>query len=182
MSKAVNLSNQAQFALPPSLVGRPDVSRLLLEIEKVDNELETQAIREPNKPLAIPNMSRSLTEATTLNQLDITNRTHRQAMLKAMRVIKDKSPIVQVTFAVDPAPEIVLQLTTWIRQNLHPAALITVGMQPGIIGGCVLRTPDHIYDFSLRKQFTDNLPVLIEQIKAASQVPPAAAQPVAGAA
>lgn len=167
MSKAVKIENDTQFGLPPALIGRADVSRLLREIEKVDYELEAQTIRTPGQPLSIPNMSRALVEATTLNNIDITNLQERKRMLESLREAKDKAPNVQITFAVDPAPEIISQIISWIRDNLHPRALVTVGLQPAIVGGCVVRTPDHIYDFSMRKRFKDEQASLIESINAA---------------
>lgn len=166
MSKAVKLDDDTQFGLPPALIGRSDVSRLLREIERVDYELETQEIRTPGQPLSIPNMSRGLTEVITLNNVNVTNITERKRMLESLREAKDRAPNVQITFAVDPAPEITSQIVAWIRQNLHPRALVTVGLQPSIMGGCVVRTPDHIYDFSLRKRFKDERASLIEAINA----------------
>jgi hypothetical protein len=166
VSKAVKLDGDTTFGLPPALIGRPDVSRLLREIEKVDYELESQEIRTPGQPLSIPNMSRALTEAITLNNIDVANMLERKRMLESLREAKEKAPNVQITFAVDPAPDITSQLVAWIRSNLHPQALITVGLQPAIIGGCIVRTPDHIYDFSLRKRFKDEQPNLIQAIKA----------------
>ncbi len=166
MSKAVKLDDNTQFGLPPALIGRSDVSRLLREIEEVDYALETQAIRTPEKPLTIPAMSRALSETATLNNIDVVNLEERKRMIDALREAKDKAPNVQITFAVDPAPDITSQLVAWIRHNLHPRALITVGLQPALIGGCVVRTPDHIYDFSLRKRFKDEQPALIQAINA----------------
>lgn len=166
MSKAVHLENQVQFLLPPSLLGRPDVSRLLREVEAVDYELETQAIREPNKPLAIPNMSKALVETAQVNKIDMADLNSRKQLITQLRLIKEKAPIAHITFAIDPDPSISTYLAAWIRQNLHPTALLTIGLQPRIVGGCVIRTPDHIYDFSLRKQFYDQKPQLVQEIKA----------------
>lgn len=166
MSRAVKIDDDTQFGLPPALIGRADVSRLLREIEKVDYSLETQAIRTPGQPLTIPAMSRALTETIALNNVDVTNLDERKRLLESLREAKEKAPNVQITFAVDPEPAITSQLVSWIRTNLHPRALVTVGLQPAIIGGCIVRTPDHIYDFSLRKRFKDEQANLIQAINA----------------
>lgn len=167
MSKAVKLDDDTQFGLPPALIGRADVSRLLREIEQVDYALETQTIRTPDQPLTIPAMSRALKETLTLNNIEVTNLDERKRMLDSLRDAKERAPNVQITFAIDPEPAITSQLVAWIRENLHPRALITVGLQPSIIGGCVVRTPDHIYDFSLRKRFKDEQANLIQAINTA---------------
>lgn len=166
MSKAVKLDDNTQFGLPPALIGRSDVSRLLREIEEVDYALETQAIRTPTQPLTIPAMSRALQETLALNNIEATNLDERKRMIDALRDAKETAPNVQITFAIDPEPSITSFLVKWIRDNLHPRALITVGLQPAIIGGCVVRTPDHIYDFSLRKRFEDEQGNLIQAINA----------------
>lgn len=166
MSKAVKIDDSSQFGLPPALIGRSDVSRLLREIEEVDYDLETQTIRTPNQPLTIPAISRALNETLTLNNIEVTNLDERKRMIDALRDAKERAPNVQITFAVDPEPSVISYLVNWIRENLHPRALVTVGLQPGIIGGCVVRTPDHIYDFSLRKRFKDEEANLIQAINA----------------
>lgn len=166
MSNAVHLNDQVQFLLPPSLLGRPDVSRLLREVEALDYELETQAIRTPDKPLAIPNMTKALTETAQVNKLDVVDQGSRKQLITQLRAVKEKAPIVHMVFAVDPDPSVTVYLAAWIRQNLHPTALLTVGLQPRIVGGCVIRTPDHLYDFSLRKQFSDQTSQLVAEIKA----------------
>lgn len=160
MSKVVKLDDDTQFGLPPSLIGRTDISRLLREIEQVDNELETQLIRNPEKPLAIPSMSKALVDTTTLNNIDVANNAERKRLLTSLREAKDKAPVVHITFAADPEPATLSQLIVWIRENLHPRALIGVGLQPRIVGGCIVRTPDHIYDFSIRKRFQEQRAVL----------------------
>ncbi len=164
MSKAVKLEDSTQFGLPPALLSRTDVSRLLREIEKLDYALETQTIRTPEKPLAIPNMTQALAECIALNNIDITNLQERKRLISSLREAKEKAPVVQITFAVDPDPAIMSQLVGWIRTNLHPRALVTTGLQPQLIGGCIVRTPDHIYDFSLRKRFQDEQPTLVAML------------------
>ena len=170
MSRAVDLHNELQFTLPPSLIGRMDISRLLREIEKVDYQLEAQAIQHPDQAVTIPSMSRVLAETAGVNELNVADRESRKFLISALRQIKDKAPNVHITFAVDAEPDYVSQIVGWLRQQLHPTALVTVGLQPSIVGGCIVRTPDHIYDFSLRKQFKQQLPSLVEDIRAASRI------------
>src|SRR3546814_786555 len=153
MSRAVKLQQEEnQFVLPPKVIGRADLNHLIMEIEKVDYELGAQAVRSPDQPLVLPSLTRTLTDLLTSNNLSVESPDHRQSLLAELRKAKDHAPVVQITFAVDPEPDALGELLAWIRENLHPSALITVGMQPSIIGGCIVRTPDHIYDFSMRKR------------------------------
>lgn len=164
MSKAVKLDQSNQFGLPPALMGRSDVSRALRELERLDYIMESEAIRDPSKHKVIPTMSRGLADCATLNNVDITSANERQLLIKTLRQTKDKAPIVHVTFAIDPVPAVTAQIVVWIRQNLHSHALVSVGLQPRIVGGCIIRTPGHIYDFSIRKRFKDSESVLINRL------------------
>lgn len=166
MSRVVKLTNEQPFLLPGSVMGRQDMARLLRELEKIDNDFETQTLRTPGQPLTIPAMSRTLSEIIAANQVSIEQLEERQQLVKNMRVTKDKAPGVHITFAVDPHPEVVNQIVAWVRANLHPLALVNTGLQPGIIGGCIIRTPDHIYDFSLRNRFKQALPELKQALGA----------------
>jgi hypothetical protein len=171
-SKAIKLHKDGIFLLPPSVVGRSDVSRILREIEKVDYDLEAQAIRQPNQPLTLPNISRSLSEVMSVNNLSLDTLEHRKALLSELRKVKEHAPLTQITFAIDPNPDAVSSIVHWIRTNLHASALITIGMQPSLVGGCVVRTPDHIYDFSLRKMFKDHVSDLAAAIHSVKPAAP----------
>ena len=165
MSHAVKLStNEQTFVLPADVIGRSDVNHLMREIEKVDYELEAQAVRQPGQALILPSLTHTMAGIMAANNLAVETPDHRKDLLTNLRTIKEHAPVMQITFAADPDPAVLAQLVGWVRQNLHPAALVTVGMQPSIVGGCVVRTPDHIYDFSLKKQFKQNISDLLAAI------------------
>lgn len=165
MSRAIKLQDSTSFLLPAGVIGRPDISRVIREIEKVDYAIEAQSVRAPGQPITIPAMSRGLVEIAGTNGITIEDLEARKKLLRELRNVKEHAPVLQITFAVDPEPDILMQLVAWIRQNLHPTALVTVGLQPAIVGGCIVRTPDHIYDFSMRNQFKKQLPDLIQSMR-----------------
>ena len=167
MNEGTTTNQQAghDFMLPKSLVGRIEVARLIRELERVDVDLTAQAIRTPDD-VHIPVTSQILSDVLVLNQIEIRDERQRKQLMEVLNKVKDTAPSMQITFASNPEPEITHQLVEWIRVNLHPVALVTVGLQPGLVGGCVVRTPDHIYDFSLRRQFRQNVPMLAEEIRA----------------
>ncbi len=159
MGNAVKITSAGLLTLPASLIGRADIVRVLREVEALDNDLTSQAIRAPGMPLTVPSLSKAVTELVQLNNIVLSDQGSRAGLVANMRLAKD-SPTVQLTFATEPEIDAVIDLVTWIRAHLHPSALITIGLQPGIVGGCVVRTPDHIYDFSLRAHFRAALPTL----------------------
>lgn len=64
-----------------------------------------------------------------------------------------KKPVVHLTFAVPPTVGIKADMVKWFRKEISPDLLVRFGINRNIIGGLVVRTTGHIYDFSFRKQF-----------------------------
>jgi F0F1-type ATP synthase delta subunit len=69
-----------------------------------------------------------------------------------------------MSFASEPSAKSLGTLVDWLRTNIHPQVVVSVGIQPSIAAGCIVRTPNRQYDFSLRQSldmktevFTSNL-------------------------
>lgn len=155
------------FVLPPRLIGRPHIARILRELEAVDAYMATQAIRNSDTPPVVPGISRVLRELIEKNAIVMTEPKHRQRLISKLRRIKDTAPVIHITFAVEPDIIILTELTTWVRAEIHDSVLLSVGVQPDIIGGCVVRTPDKVYDLSFKKHFAGKQEILAQAIKEA---------------
>lgn len=118
----MNQDLSAQYILPSVLMGRADIARLVREVEALENELEAQKVRagEQFAGYKLPPTSRSLSDFLELNQVDIGNDQARMHLKEHLRVLKEKAPIMHLTFAVEAEPEILQQLVTWLRSNIHP--------------------------------------------------------------
>jgi F0F1-type ATP synthase delta subunit len=44
------------------------------------------------------------------------------------------------------------KIVTWWRENIDPFVLVEIGLQPNIAAGCLVRTSNRQYDFSLRRR------------------------------
>jgi len=86
---------------------------------------------------------------------------------------------MHMTFATVADPESLQKLVDWIRQEIHPQALLHVGLQPALVGGVYLRTPNHIHDFSLRQLLADKRSIIVDELNAALNAVPVAAAPAA---
>lgn len=154
------------FTFPPALIGRADLSRLLREIEALDNDLESQKARSHGKidGYHMPNMSRALSDFLEANTIDISNDQTRMNIRTQLHKLKDHAPVIHMTFATESDPESMQQIVEWIRKELHPQALISIGLQPSLIGGAYVRTPNHVYDFSLRAHMHDSRDVIVKAL------------------
>lgn len=158
----------ADLTLPPSVVTRIDVSHLVNELEKVDNDLTTAAVRAEKGGPAVPEsvLSQQMTDFLAQNELKIDDGKVRSDLIKELRLLKDKVPVIHMTFAVTADPETLQQLALWIRTNVDPRAVIEVGLQPSLVAGVYLRTPNHVHDLSLRQMLKTGRGKLAEELGA----------------
>lgn len=166
MSKAVKIEKPESIKIPPLISGQNDISRILLELEAVQADFESQKVKQQITELITPPISRRLNEVLDLNRLKITSPGHVSYLIANLRMIKQKAPVVHVTFAKEPEAVVLAKLVEWVRDNLHPQALVNFGVQPGIIGGCVFRTPDHIYDLSFGGKLRSSKSLLVQKMGA----------------
>lgn len=156
----------ADYKLPPTLVSRVDLARLIREVETIDGDLEAQKVRSQGKAeYHLPPTSRGLRDFLELNKLDLADDKMRVALKEWLHVLKDKAPIIHMTFAVDVDTEVLQKLTAWVRDNAHPQGLITVGLQPSLVGGVYIRTPNHVHDFSMRSLLQNKRDVLVKALE-----------------
>lgn len=156
------------FVLPPTVVTKVDVSHLVSEIERVDNELTTIAVQAKagagqQSQLAL---SPQLTDFMNHNKLRPNNSGERTELIKQMRLLKDNVPTIHMTFAVEADAQSLQQLAAWLRSSVHPQAVIAVGLQPGLIAGVYLRTPNQVRDLSLRAMLKGGRGLLLKDLEA----------------
>jgi hypothetical protein len=167
MSEVV-VKTYADFVLPANVVSKIDVSRLVDEMERVDNDQTAAAVRaktgaqESNGML----LSDQLTDFFNQNNLNPTTSHDRTELITQLRLLKDKVPVIHMTFAVAADRESLQQLTQWLRSSVHPQAVIAVGLQPALVAGVYVRTPNRVHDLSLRAMLDANHEVLVKDLEA----------------
>lgn len=163
------------IALPALMSSPSDISRVRRELEALDDYLEAQRLREPGTPMDhLPKLSRMLNELTEMNSLNLLHHTVRQELEQYLDKVRAEAPVIHISFASDPSSSSTQKIVVWLRQNIRPDVLVHVGLQPGIVAGCVVRTTNRYFDFSLRKHLQDQTPFLLDAL-----TPPAASQTVA---
>lgn len=160
--------DEVTYVLPATLIDRADLARLAREVEDIDNDLEAQKARAGDQAVTyrLPNLSRSLDDFAEANKLDLVDGQQRADLKKGLRLLKDHAPVMHVTFAVEADPQFLQQLVSWIRQEIHPLALVTAGIQPALAGGVYVRTPSHVYDLSLRTMLASKRDLIVQELGA----------------
>jgi len=161
-----------ELNLPPSVVSRADMTRLVRELELVDDELEAQKARRQGESghYHLPNMSQALNDFLQLNKIDVASDRTRMDIKARLRKLKDHAPILHMTFATETDPESMQKLMAWVRRELHPQALISTGLQPSLIGGVYVRTPNHVHDLSLRTHMKDSRGLIVAALDKLKEV------------
>lgn len=157
------------FILPPNLVTRIDVSRLVSEVERVDNALTASAVRSKagSQELPMPVLSDQLNDFLSANKIELgaAANNERSDLIKQLRILKDKVPVLHMTFSVTADIESLQKLVGWVRESVHPQAIIAVGLQPALVAGVYLRTPNHVHDLSLRHMLDGRHGLLVEELE-----------------
>lgn len=154
-----------QLLLPDGAVTRADVGRLMREAEAVASFLDQAATRQPGTAVQLPKTSHLLEEMVASNKLNLLQPADRKQLADFLKVVRTKAPILHISFNSDPSPIFQQRLITWIRQQMHPYILLQIGLHPSIGAGCIVRTTNKFYDFSLRQRFSEQRMLLISKLR-----------------
>lgn len=144
-----------ELKLPTIIASRKDVIRLHREIRFFIDSV-TQSIMRHDNPVKYPAISEQLRALAVLNQIDMRDPKNCQVMLDRLDYLKEHAPSIHISFPAEPSADILERLVTWFRKEIDPDIVIQVGLQPTIAAGLVVRTPNHQFDFSLRRHLYAN--------------------------
>ena len=157
-------ATRATVQLPTSIVSPTDIARLSREIESIDSFFQEQQIRSAGASTAMPRLSKLMDQLASDNQLNLLTPQHRQILRQLLEQLHRSAPVMHISFSVDPPGAYVQKIIEWLRQNIHQHVLVTVGLQPNIGAGCIVRTTNRMFDFSLREFFSQKRPFFIEKL------------------
>jgi hypothetical protein len=140
----------AQLKLPNSLVNRGDVFRMMRELNSINDFFAGAKARPAGVAQTPPRTTRLMDQFCAANAANLLEAGHRKALMEALESLVQQAPNLHISFAAEPLPREVEPILVWMRENLHPHTLLQVGIQPSIAAGCVLRTPNRMFDMSLR--------------------------------
>jgi hypothetical protein len=157
-----------QLNLPTLVFGVVEVRRLQRELESVDAYFEQNKLRPAGQQGAGLKISRLLDTVAHENNINLQHAAQRAILATFLRQVVDHAPVVHISFAADPSAVFTAKIVEWLRAKVHPLALLQLGLQPSIAAGCIVRTPNHVFDFSLRHRFNAQHAVLMQTIKGAT--------------
>lgn len=123
----------------------------------------------------LPEVSSALAQIIRDNKIKVDTKSLKE--LKTwLDELKHIAPVVRFTFASDPENEVTARLVTWLRDKSGKEVLIRTSVQPSVAAGCLVHTPSHEYDFTLRQHLLDKVglfsEILSKKLAESVQVPP----------
>jgi hypothetical protein len=152
------------FNLPELVVGPADIGRLIRELGSIDESLLGLSLRTPGHDVKMPKTSWLIDRTAELNKLNLLHENDRKQLRTALETIKREAPLLHISFSTDPSSDFIEKLMAWLRREIHPVLLVTIGLQPNIGAGCVIRGTNHYFDFSLRQDFANKREMLIASL------------------
>lgn len=158
---------ETEFALPINVITKPDLARLVIEAEKIDYFLNEKYAREKVGVFSEEQitMSEQMAGFMTVNKLQFGDSGARTSLIQRLRKLKEEAPVLHITFAQEVDRESLGKVADWLRQNISPAAVLRVGLQPDLIGGIYIRTANKVHDMSIRAQLANNRHLITEAVE-----------------
>jgi hypothetical protein len=177
----VTQQSAGEMVLPGSIASKIDTGRLLREIEAYDDHMHQEALRKSTDSLPKYDFSNMLNELFAVNNIDPVHAAQCQRAMDFIKYVHDTAPVMHMSFSADPSPLFTKKLVTWMRKEIHPLVLVQVGLQPNIGAGCIVRTTNKQFDFSLRQRFKQKREQLLNFfVRANTIAQPEVAGPVPG--
>jgi len=149
-----------EIKLPSSIVSLNDLKDLIAEISSYLSWYSHQQIKAkiankaPQEQFNLSPTAASLISDVAHNKQASSQDI--EQLLAKLRLLAEKAIIVTITLAAIPSPGIKKTLTAWCRDNISDIALINFNFNREILGGMVIKTNNHIYDWSIRRQLIAN--------------------------
>lgn len=150
--------------LPVSIMTKQDLHRLIREVEALDNYILQNSIR-GQQSAALPRLTATLETLIRDNSLEIMDDKARPSLRATLNELLRSAPVVHMSFAVEPSSFMTQKIVSWFRSEVHPALMLHTGIQPTIAAGCVMRTSNKYFDFSLRQHLKASQGLLMDSIR-----------------
>ncbi len=161
------MERSSKFHLPLTVVGSSNISSLQRELNAVEDFFVAARVRAAGTAFQPPRVTKALEGIARDNGYNLLDDSHRKDLGAMLDAVKQTAPKIHISFAAEPSPKALERILAWFRATVHQQALLQVGLQPNIAAGCVVRTPNKLFDMSLRVYLEKQEPYLVELIKGA---------------
>ena len=148
-----------KYKLPVDISSPQDLASLITEIQQYARWFSHESIKKQvgaARSSEAPLISKvALETIRSLQSKDALTRSDLDALISFLTETKQKSPSVTLTLAAPPTKAVKQELVSWCRENIAPDILVTFQFNSTILGGMVVRTRSHVYDWSFRRHILE---------------------------
>lgn len=160
---AARPAGRKTLSLPPLVYTPADVARLVRELDQINQTLLQLGLR-GGGAIQVPKTSRLMDLTVEYNGMNLLRADDRKLLKRFLELAIDKAPRLHFSFSADPSVSFMEKLVTWLRKEIHPHVLVTVGLQPTIGAGCIMRSTNRYFDFSLQQTFVQQHGLLLDKL------------------
>lgn len=172
MAQTDSKKEERKWQLPLGVASITDISRLQRELDKLDLYLrQNKIMRSSGEPTQIPKASHVFIEIVSDNKLNMLKEPDRGELANFLEALRQSAPLIHVSFNSEPSPLFLQKLISWLRQHIHHYVILQIGLMPNIGAGCIVRTENKYFDFSLRQRFDNQKTLLAKQFSLNETVP-----------
>ena len=142
--------------LPKTVISAEDIAELILEIKMYARWFSHESIktrthaRHSSEP---PHISAAALELLFSSHA----RTHLttdtiEVLIATLEDYQKNAPSITVTLAAPPTQAVKEAIVEWCRHNLTPHILVRFDFNTTLLGGMVIRSGSHIFDWSFKRQ------------------------------
>lgn len=157
----------SNLKLPSSVVTKQQFVRFVTEFEAASADIDTEKIRgvatKKRRPKVVT--TERVEQFLEENSVKSTDDVARLKLLRTLRRLRKTAPVVHLTFASEADEVSLMKMSEWLRQNVDPAILIEVGLQPGLVAGVYVRAKNQVFDYSLKSRLRRQRESLVNALR-----------------
>lgn len=145
-----------KFKLDETISSLQDLRGLILEIHEYERWFSHNAIKKrvhvhtvSVTPDLTPAARTVIREWNTGKELTVKSL---DELIKTLEDYSRKAPSITITLAALPSAGIKKILVGWCRDNIAPSILVDFQFNSTLLGGLVVRSGSHVFDWSFRRQ------------------------------
>ncbi|HCR55592.1 TPA: hypothetical protein DIV49_01335 [Candidatus Saccharibacteria bacterium] len=157
------------IVLPDTIASNQDLTALILDVKEYAkwfaHESVKQQVNVPTSQHPVALSAVAVEVLRTWGSSEALSRARLDLLISELEAYQKQAPSITVTLAA-PAPRgIMTKLVAWCRANISPMVLVSFDFNATLLGGMVVRSGSHIYDWSTRRMILDNRTKLPEVLK-----------------
>lgn len=155
--------------LPESVYSPQDIAGLIIELHDYSRWFSSQAIlkrthashnsEQPSISSVSMGLINSLETKNGISQHDI------DELISTLEKLRSSLPVITVTLAAPATRDIKKTIVIWCRKNISDNILVNFGFNATLLGGMVIRSGSHIFDWSFKRQILENRAKFPEVLK-----------------